>query len=307
MADLGDPVPVLVERRFPLKLSESIPALRRLYHDSKAARWDPRRDVPWEKLDGARLTPAERAAGAATWRRRAWIEGTGLIETPALVVRFCMEIGREAETHMYLTVRNTEEAWHVETCDMLARALAGEGARPPARPSTDAYAAVFNRSAHRTAFDSRISLDAQIVATCLFEDALERDLAALHRANAKDPVVAAVLDRLVADKTRHAEFGRVYAAHRAPGWNAAERAEIAERLAHHVRDVEFAGYHLPWLSPHAAAEAAADAASAAAGLGAATPEAEGAVLRKAMGETRAFLAGHGVTVEGFAHKAVGEI
>lgn len=307
MADLKEPVPVLVERRFPLKLSEAVPALRKLYHESKSDRWDPRRDVPWDRLDTARLTPEQRAAGAATWRRRAWVEGTALIETPALVVRFCMEIGREAETHMFLTVRNTEEAWQVESCDMLARALAGEGARPPARPSTDAYATVFNRSSHRTAFDSRVSLDAQIVATCLFEDALERDLAVLHRQNAQDPAIAAVLDRMIAAKTRHAEFGRIYSAHRAPGWTQAEKAEIAERLGQHVRDVEFAGYHLPCLSSSAAAEAAADAASATAGLGAATPQAEGAVLGKVLAATRTFLDGYGVKLERLSHKALGEI
>ena len=37
---------------------------------------------------------------------RIWIEATGLTETPALIVRFCMEVGREIDPKFYLTTRN---------------------------------------------------------------------------------------------------------------------------------------------------------------------------------------------------------
>jgi hypothetical protein len=306
MADAPQPVPVLVERRFPLKLSQEIPALRRLYDDSKTSRWDPRRDIPWDLMGVDALPPAVRAAAAATWRRRAWVEATALIETPALVVRFCMELGREAETRMFLTVRNTEEAWLIECCDGLARAFASSGSPPPTRPGSDAYAGLFNRSAHRTIFDSRVPLDALVAASCLFEDGLERDLANAHRASTTHPVAAAVLERMAAAKTRHESFARIYLAHRAPGWSDADRTAIADRLAAHVNEVELAGYHLPWLAANAAAtESAADAATASVGLGAAAPEVEAAVLRASMGRTRSFLAELGVVVPGFAHSALG--
>ncbi|HYZ33401.1 MAG TPA: hypothetical protein VE684_14115, partial [Crenalkalicoccus sp.] len=291
-----EPVPVLVEQRFPLKLSEEVPALRRLYEESKRARWDPRRQVPWDALGAAAIARRERAAAAATWRRRAWVEATALTETPALVVRFCMEKGREAETRMFLTVRNTEEAWQVEACDMLARALAApDGAKPPARPGTEAYAALFNRRLHRAAFDARNDLDALVAVHCLFEDGLEHRLAQAHRASTANPAIAAVLDRFVAAKARHASFGRLYLQHRAPGLDDAARGRIAAAIVQHVTEVEFAGYHLPWLAPNAAAaEAAADAVTATAGLGAATPEAEAAALRAWLTELRAYLAGLGV-------------
>ena len=54
-----------------------------------------------------------------------WIEATGLTETPALLMRFCMEAGREIDPKFYLTVRNTEEAWHVECFDRVAEAFGG--------------------------------------------------------------------------------------------------------------------------------------------------------------------------------------
>ena len=300
-------VPVLIEQRFPLKLSEEIPALRQLYEESKQARWDPRRQVPWGELGAGSLSTAHRTAAAATWRRRAWIEAGALMETPALVVRFCMEKGREAETHMFLTVRNAEEAWHVEACDTLARALAPEGARPPARPGTDAHAALFNRNLYRTTFDARTQLDALVAVYGLWEDLLEAALAAAHRANTTNPAIIAVLDRMVATKTRHTRFGRIYLAHRAPGWSDGERAGIAETLRRHIEDIEFAGYHLPWLAANsAAAEAAADATTAAAGLGAATPEAEAQAFRDALAELRAVLAPLGVTLPPLHHPLLGE-
>lgn len=300
-------IPVLVERRFPLKLSEEVPALRRLYEESKRAKWDPRRQVPWDALQAARVPRAAREAAARCWRRRAWVEAGALVETPALVVRFCMEIGREAETRMFLTVRNTEEAWQVEACDMLARGLAPEGASPPARPGTDAYAALFNRNLHRAAFDARSSLDALVAVHALWEDGLERRLAALHRRNTANPAIAAVLDRMAEAKERHERFGRIYLAHRAPGWDAAERARIADALRSHLEEVELAGFHLPFLAANAAAaEAEADAATARAGLGAATPEEEAAVFRAWSAEARAFLAPLGVALSRTRHPRLGD-
>jgi len=47
MAPSHGPVPIFVEQRFPLKLSEEVGSLRVLYDDSKSARWDPIRGVDW--------------------------------------------------------------------------------------------------------------------------------------------------------------------------------------------------------------------------------------------------------------------
>lgn len=306
MAVALEPVRLFVEQRFPLKLSGEVPALRRLYEAGKQARWDPRRDVPWDALGAESLDPATRRAASATWRRRAWVEATALTETPALVVRFCMERGREAETRMLLTVRNTEEAWQVEACDMLARALAPAGHAPPARPGTDAYAALFNRGLHRTALDARTPLDAFMAVHALLEDGLEQALAVAHLVNTTNPAIASVLDRMVSAKARHAAFGWAYLQHRAPGWDAAVRRAIAAAVAAHLRDVELAGYHLPWLADNAGAtEAAADARTAAAGLGASAPEVEGAVLRAWVAEVRARLATLDVLLPGLDHPALG--
>ena len=195
------------------------------------------------------------------------MEVTGLTETPALLVRLCMETGREIDPKFFLTVRNTEEAWHVECFERVTDAFGGRLTRPANR----GYEAAFNRNLHRRVLDAAQHLDSYVACFCAFEDGLELELCRTWRINAKNPAIAAMLDHIVADKERHAAFGWLYLASRAPRWAAAECGLIAEQVAAHIRDTEFKGYHCPWLAPeHAAAEADADAACAAAGLGAAS-------------------------------------
>ena len=81
-----------------------------------------------------------------------------------------------------------------------------------------------------------------------------------------NPTIAAVLDRVIADKERHAAFGWLYVTSRAPQWTAQYRALVAEELTANIRETELKGYHCPWLAPeHAAAEAQADVLTASAG------------------------------------------
>ena len=103
----------------------------------------------------------------------------------------------------------------------------------------------------------------------------------LHRDNASDPVARAILDRLVADKTRHAAFGWFYLESRAAGWSDADRQTIADEVAHVVIDIELHGLRCAWLAGDAAADiVAADRLTREAGLGAATRDEEEPVLRR---------------------------
>src|SRR5260370_35292078 len=112
---------------------------------------------------------------------------------------------------------------------------------------------------------------------------------------APNVAIAAVLDRVIADKERHAAFGWLYLASRAPQWTEKERLSIAEELTAHVWDTELKGYHCPWLAPeYALAEAEADALIAAAGLGAASRPAQEDVLITCVGTARTRCAERGV-------------
>ncbi len=290
------PLHLLVERRFPLEMNVTLPEIRELYDSGKAGRWNPHRDINWSSLDTGKYDEATRQAARRTWSRRVWIEATGLTETPALLMRLCMEAGREIDPKFYLTVRNTEEAWHVECFDQLAEAFGGRMVKP-----ADAhYEVAFNRNLHRRAMDAEQNLDSYLACFSAFEDGLELELARTWQSKTTNPAVSEVLDRVIADKERHAAFGWLYLTARAPHWTAEDRKLIADELVTHVRETELKGYHCPWLAPeHASTEAEADAITAAAGLGAASRAAEEDTLATYVANARAKLAELGVTLPMF--------
>jgi hypothetical protein len=290
------PLRLLVERRFPLELNVTLPQIRALYDTGKAGRWNPHRDIDWEALSADRYDAKVREAARRTFSRRLWMEVTGLTETPALLVRFCMETGRESDPKFFLTVRNTEEAWHVECYERITAAFGGRLARPVDR----SYEAAFNRNLHRRVLGADQNLDAYVACHAAFEDGLELALCRTWRANADNAAIASALNHIIADKERHAAFGWLYLASRAPHWSEAERTLIAAELVTHIRDTELRGYHCPWLAPeHAAAEAEADAVCAAAGLGAATRAEEEETMVSYVANARQKLAELGVTLPAF--------
>lgn len=290
------PSHLLIERRFPLEMNVTLPEIRELYDNAKAGRWNPMRDIDWSALGPEQYEAPTREAARRTWSRRLWIEATGLTETPALLMRFCMETGREIDPKFYLTVRNTEEAWHVECFDRIAQAFGGR----VVSPAEPAYEAAFNRGLHRRVMNAEQSLDSYVTCFAAFEDGLELELCRIWRASVTNPTIAAVLDLVITDKERHAAFGWLYLATRASHWSTKERLLIAEELATHVRETELKGYHCPWLAPeHAATEARADAITASAGLGAATRAAEEDTLATYVANVRAKLAEFGVAVPMF--------
>jgi hypothetical protein len=290
------PLHILIERRFPLEMKVTLPEIRALYDSGKAGRWNPHRDINWNSLAPEQYDEKAREAARRTWSRRLWIEATGLTETPALLMRFCMEAGRGIDPKFYLTVRNTEEAWHVECFDRLAEAFGGR----IVKPADAQYESAFNRNLHRRAMDAEQNLDSYFACFAAFEDGLELELARTWHARTTNPAVAEVLDRIISDKERHAAFGWLYLTSRAPNWTAEDRKLIGEELTAHVRETELKGYHCPWLAPeHAAAEADADALTAAAGLGAATRAQEEATLATYVANARAKLAQLGVMLPMF--------
>jgi len=281
------------ERRFPLHLEPAIRTIRDLYDEAKQSRWDPERDIPWASFDRTRYSPEMLAAARLSWSRKAWTEYGGLPETPALIIRFCLERERESDPKYFLTVRNTEEAWHLECCHRFAE-LCGGFVSEPVNP---AYRALFERGLHRQALDAARSLDAYIAAHVAIGDGLDLELCRLSRENARDPVARAILDRLVRDKTRHAAFGWLYLERRAWLWRDSDRAVIAAEIEHIVGDVELAGFRCVWLAGDAAADIAeADCMTRDAGLGAATRDEEEPVLRRFLADAAARFAVLGVSL-----------
>ncbi|RZL88763.1 MAG: hypothetical protein EOP82_21980 [Variovorax sp.] len=294
-----------VERRFPLDLRQSDQAIRALYEDAKRGHWVPATDIPWAAFDATARDAATLEAARRVWSRRAWIEYTGLAETPALVIRFCLELDREADPKYFLTVRNTEEAWHVESFYRYAEACGGY-LDTPANPQ---WQPLFNRGLHRDALDARRSLDGHVLTHCTFGDGLEHVLAAAWLGNTSEPVARALLERCAADRERHARFGWLYIERRAATMSDDERAAASEALVSHLEQVELAGVRCVGLAT--GIDASADVAEldrvASAGLGAVTAQAEVALFTQYLAHCRERLGAIGIELPLVAHPTLGRI
>lgn len=284
----------LVERRFPLHLEPHSQTIRDLYHQAKAAHWDPEKHIPWAKFDASVYTPGQLRAAALSWSRRAWTEYGGLPETPAILIRFCLEHGGESDPKMFLSVRGSEEAWHTECCWRFADLAGGYLEKPL---SAD-YARLFNQDFHREAFEPGISVDAYIAVHSAILDGLDLELNRGFLRHATDPVARAILKHLVQDKERHVAFGWIYLTERAPRWKETERAEISAEIDQALEGLLCSGAICAWLTPGAIARdvVAADETTRKAGLGAMSSAEESAIVTQFLGEAREHLGRLGVTI-----------
>jgi hypothetical protein len=295
----------LVERRFPLHLEPTLYSIRDLYHAAKKGRWDPEKHIPWQKFEASRYTARQREAAALSWSRRAWTEYGGMPETPAILIRFCLEHGGESDPKMFLCVRGTEEAWHVECCYRFAEQLGGY-VMAPRDPD---YQELFNQGFHREAFDPAVIVDAYIAAHVAVQGGLDLELYRGYLRNATDPVAMAILKRLVQDKERHVTFGWVYLTERAKSWSTETREDIAAEVRHAVDELELKGYHCAWLVPGGAAReiVEADTITRAAGLGANAEEEEHVILKQFLSDARGQFAKLGIELPRFSAGRLGDI
>lgn len=149
-----------------------------------------------------------------------------LSETPSLLVRFCLERQRESDPKYFLSLRGSEEAWHLDTCHSFAERLGGFIPEPANRD----YAARFNQTLHREVLDADFGLDAYIGAYVALRERLEAALLEAARAATTEPVTAQALDLMLRDKKRHAQFGRLYLAERKIDPDARRAREMLERF-----------------------------------------------------------------------------
>ena len=299
----AQPTAMQVERRFPLNLHKADDDIRSLYETAKSAHWNPHTDLPWASAELTALAPTVLEAARRLWSRRAWVEYTGMTETPALLIRFCLELNRESDPKYFLTVRNTEEAWHVETYHRYAEICGGyiEG------PANNAWHAVFNRTLYRDALNAEVPIDAYVAAHCAFVDGFEYELVKAWLANATEPLAHAILERCLGDYERHATFGWMYAQRRAATMDAGLSERVALALKRHVEDVEFAGYHCVALAADidTTPESTDLELAARAGLGAATAAEEVEIFREYMTRSRERFANLGLALPVIQHTKLG--
>ncbi len=192
-------------------------------------------------------------------------------------MRFCLERQRESDPKYFLSLRGTEEAWHLDACHGFAERLGGFLPEPAHR----GYAARFNQTLHREALDADLGLDAYVGAYVALREQLEVALLDAARAATTEPVVAQALDLMLRDKRRHAQFGWLYLAQRC---EQLDGAEVARRAAEMIERFYFSGLMVPGYAPIASDVAKAIEAST--GLGFASFEKQKAALRAGLDESR---------------------
>lgn len=284
----------LIERRFPLHLEPSILTVRELYDNGKRSHWDPDKHIPWKQFD-PRVHPRETLAAAAlSWSRRAWAEYTGIAETPAILIRFCLEHAGESDPKMFLTVRGSEEAWHLECAYRFAELLGGYVETPP----DPLFQNTLNLGLFRQAFDPALNPTAYIAAHIAILDGIDLELHRGYLRFATDPVAVSILRRMVQDKERHAAFGWVYLTEQAPRWTDAIRMEVQEEVEHIIRELVLNGYQCATLAAPGTADLllAADARTRRSGLGAMAAKEELEVVRQYLSDARTRFATLGVQI-----------
>ena len=247
------PLNMLVERRFPLDMNVTLEQIRRLSMTEARPAAGIRIATSTGRCSRRRNTNRACEAARRTWSRRAWIESTGPDRNAGSADALLHGDGPRIDPKFFLTVRNTEEAWHVECFDRIAVAFGGRARRRSSAP-TKRLQPQSAPARHGCAAASR-QLRVQFRR---LRDGLELELARGWRAGATNPPLLRRSTRVIEDKARHAAFGWLSGIARRT-WNATERALIADELLRYIGETQLRGYHCPWLAPeHAAAEAQAD-------------------------------------------------
>ena len=279
------PTKILDERRFPVSLREDITPIRELYDRGKEERWNPKTDIAWDQLDLSSYDAEVLKAAALTWSRRTWIEYAGLYETPAFLVRLCLELGREADPKYFLTVRNTEEAWLIESFHRYADALGGYQ-HQPTEPATEQ---LFNQYRHRNVLDADKDVDALFATHAVAEDGLELALYKAYLENMQEPVGRQILEKAVLSKQRNIDFGWSYLTSLAAGWDEKKRESVGVAIQSYLQEIELNGYHCAWLGNRSGDEAIAAEITADYGLGSAAVAQEEKIVRDYIDVLRAEL------------------
>lgn len=195
-------------------------------------------------------------------------------------MRFCLERQRESDPKYFLSLRGSEEAWHLDASHGFAERLGGF----LAEPANAEYAARFNQTLHREVLDADFGLDAYIGAYVALREHLEAALLEASRAATTQPAIAQALDLMLRDKKRHAQFGWLYLAQRR---EQLDGPQLARRAAEMLERFYVSGLMVPGYAPAIAGEVAgAIDAAASAGLGFASFEKQKDALRASLNECR---------------------
>ncbi|HZC76146.1 MAG TPA: ferritin-like domain-containing protein, partial [Ktedonobacterales bacterium] len=193
----------VLEQRYPLPLSSAMPDVWELWRRAKTLEWDPQIDIPWEELHPERYGAEQLLAAQMYWSRRTWGEYGAISESPALLLRFCLE-RQLPDLQFFFTMRTMEEGRHAEASWLMAERL-GRYFPQPQNPPT--AGAVGTHGVRRMAFDPETSLEGIFASlVCAAEEILiDVFKATVHKAT--NPAVRRLMELILRDEVRHIAFG----------------------------------------------------------------------------------------------------
>ncbi|HTI56673.1 MAG TPA: ferritin-like domain-containing protein, partial [Verrucomicrobiae bacterium] len=183
----------LAETRYPLELAPAMPDVWALWQRAKTLEWDPETDIPWEELHPERYPEAQIMAARLHWSRRTWGEYGAISESPALLLRFCLE-NRRPDLRFFFTMRTQEEGRHAEASWLMAERLGGYFPQPQNPPTVTA---VGTHGVRRMAFDPDTSLEGIFASlVCAAEEILiDAFKATVHKAT--NPAVRRLMELIL--------------------------------------------------------------------------------------------------------------
>jgi len=298
------PVDLVVEHRFPLGLTPTLPEIWDLYETSKTVSWDPEDSALLAGRTSDDYPDEVRGAAALLWSRRAWVEFPGMAESEALLVRFCLEPAREVDAKYCLSCRAVEKARATDACRILADWFSGY---VDDSPSADLVEALESDRV-RWALHAEADIDASVVGLLCVEALIDLRLWEATVDATTDPTVRRFGDQMLVDKRRQVSFGWAYLDSRASSFEDDKRVALSAAADRTVRD-ELRGRRVSALLPPGPGRDALTLAQdhvAVVGAGAVATADEVAVLGLAVEECRRSLHPYGLSLSTASHPERGD-
>ena len=297
----------VAEDRYPLPLAPAMPDVWRLWQRAKDLEWDPQTDIPWAELRPERYSAEQIMAARMYWSRRTWGEYGAISESPALLLRFCLE-NRHPDLRFFFTMRTMEEGRHAEASWLMAERLGGYFPQPQNPPTAGA---VGTHGVRRMAFDPDTALEGIFASLVCAAEEILIDVFKATVDRATNPAVRRMMELILRDEVRHIAFGWHCLEAWAPSFTPETIRSMEQALIAMIENVEFRGYRNLWLALEGGsatqAEIDADRISCEAGLGGSTPEDEMRVFPEFLRKIRKRMAPWGVKIPMFDHPRLGQV
>ena len=285
----------LRETRFPLKTNIQVPGINDLWTRAKQLTWDARRDIPYDKFDKSRYSKEQLDAARLGWSRRAWTEYTGIIESPAMLIRLALDGQAPIEAKFLLASKVMEEARHCEASFLLAEAMGGYIQEPP--PHDAIIRLVVAGFRDRLAFNPEVSALAGIAGWHIISEGIALDIFAARYKRCDEPVTKEVLRLIMQDEVRHVLVGWELLEALVPQMSKEEVRHVETVVIDIMENVEMKGFHSMCLLPDLdSALKEAEKIAGAARLGFCPPEEEHVAFVKSVQDIRKRFSKMGIRV-----------